>query len=99
MNARANPDTRIISEPVDRRILKPEQIDAVGEALLSLTREVWILTDRVRILEAVLEDKGVDVHEAVNRYQVGPELQAELDALRKRLIDAVVAPLTGQGIQ
>ena len=49
---------RPISEPVNRRMLTVDQIDDLGEAILSLTREIWVLTDRVHVLEAVLESLG-----------------------------------------
>jgi hypothetical protein len=84
---------RPITEPVGRRILTDDQIDDLGEALITLTREVYVLTDRVRVLEQVLDDKGLDVHKAVDRYQVGPELQKDLDAKRDNLLNAVLKSL------
>lgn len=84
---------RPITEPVGRRILTEDQIDDIGEALLTLTREVYVLTDRLRVLEQVLDDKGLDVHRTVERYTVGPELQADLDAKRDNLLNAVMKSL------
>lgn len=92
MHTPAKPD-RPITEPVGRRILTEDQIDDLGEALVTLTREVYVLTDRLRVLEQVLDDKGLDVHQAVERYNVGPELQADLDAKRDNLLNAVLKSL------
>ncbi len=92
LHAPAKPE-RPITEPVGRRILTEDQIDDLGEALLTLTREVYVLTDRLRVLEQVLDDKGLDVHQAVERYAVTPDLQADLDAKRDNLLNAVMKSL------
>lgn len=85
------------SDPEPRQMLRDHQIDHLGEAMLTLTREVWVLSDRVRILEAVLEDKGIDVRDAIATYVPSAELEAELATARVRLVDAIVTALTGQG--
>ena len=41
----------------ERRILRENRIDALGEAIIALTREIWVLTDRQAVLEAVLAGK------------------------------------------
>lgn len=85
------------SDPEPRQMLRDNQVDHLGEAMLTLTREVWVLTDRVRILEAVLEDKGIDVRDAIATYVPSAKLETELAAARVRLVDAIVTALTGQG--
>jgi hypothetical protein len=77
----------------DRTILAPAQIDDVAAALLTLCREVWVLSDRLYVLERVLEKRGLDVREAVDRFQPDEREQAELEALRRRLLDEVLAAL------
>ena len=34
--------------------LKPEDIDKLGDALIALTHEVWVLRDRQKVLERLL---------------------------------------------
>lgn len=83
------------SDPEPRQMLRDRQIDHLGEAMLTLTRELWVLTDRVRILEAVLEDQGLDVRAAIATYVPSAEMETELAIARERLVDGVVKALTG----
>ena len=73
--------------------LRPEDIDRLGKALLTLSRELWIVKDRVRVLEAALVNAGVLSADAVNQLQPDAALQKELTTERARLIDAVLATL------
>jgi len=76
--------------------LRPEDIDRLGQALLTLTSELWVTRDRVRILEAALVHAGVLTADAVDQLQPDAKLQAELSAARTRLIDTLLATL-GRG--
>jgi hypothetical protein len=78
-----------------RKILGADQLDDLGHALLALTREVVILADRVRILEAELGARGIDVHDAIERHQPDAALQADLDARGRAIVAAVVDALKG----
>lgn len=73
--------------------LRADDIDRLGQALLTLTSELWVTRDRVRILEAALVNAGVLSADAVNQLQPDAALQAELDAERARLIDALLTTL------
>ncbi len=84
---------RPISEPVNRRMLTVDQIDDLGEAILSMTREIWVLTDRVHVLEAVLEKHGVLAQAEVDDFQPGPELQAQLNAKRDAIVQNLMRAL------
>lgn len=81
------------SETMRRRILAEEQLDDVGAAVIALARELYVITDRLMVLEQVLDDQGIKVREAVERYQVSPELQSELDAKRENILGAVLKSL------
>jgi hypothetical protein len=67
----------------------------LGAAVLALTREVWVLTDRLAVLEAVLATHGIDAASAIEAYQPDAELQAALDAKGQRLVASVVNALAG----
>jgi hypothetical protein len=73
--------------------LRPEDIDRLGKALLTLSGELWIAKDRVRMLEAALVNAGVLSADAVKQLQPDAALQKELTTERARLIDAVLAAL------
>jgi hypothetical protein len=79
-----------------RRILGPNQLDRLGEALLALTGEVWILTDRLAVLEAVLAGHGINATEAIDRFVPSPDMEKTLDAKRDKLIATVLAALAAQ---
>lgn len=73
--------------------LRADDIDRLGQALLTLTSELWVTRDRVRILEAALVNAGVLTPDAVDQLQPDEALQAELRAERTRLIDALLTTL------
>lgn len=79
--------------PTRFEFLAPEQLDDLGRAVLTLAREVWVLRDRQRILEHVLAERGVDVADAIDRYQPGPELQKRLDAERAAFVKELLGAL------
>jgi hypothetical protein len=70
-----------------------DQLDQLGEALLALTSEVWILTDRLAVLEAVLAEHGIDAAAAIDRFVPSPAMEKALDAKRDKLIATVLAAL------
>lgn len=76
-------------------LLGPAQIDDVARALITLTREVAVLTDRVMVLEAVLDEAGIAVSAAVERHQPDAALQARIDAQIAEMLGNVVASLRG----
>jgi hypothetical protein len=73
--------------------LKPEDMDLLGQALLTLTQELWVARDRIAVLEAALADAGVLPADAVDTYQPGAELNERLAADRKQLINNVLGTL------
>lgn len=85
---------KLISDPPPRSIIRPNQIDNVAEAVLALTRELWVLTDRLAVVEAVLERRGGLSAEEVERFTPDAAQEAALAARRQRLIEVVEAALT-----
>ena len=73
-----------------------KEVDAtcLGQALLTLAREVWVLRDRQRILEAVLEDKGLLEEALLDQYQPDEKLAAALREERQQYLDNLVNALT-----
>jgi len=83
------------TDPPDRQILGTDQIDNLGQALLVLTRELWVVKDRVAVLEKVLEKHGIPASE-IDGFQPDEAFEADLQAQRQHLIDAVLKALIGQ---
>lgn len=75
------------------RFLKPDQLDDLGRAILFLARELWVTRDRLAVLEAVLDARGLDVSAAVADFQPDAALAARLAAERKALVEGLVATL------
>lgn len=90
-----NADPRSFNRPA-RQTLGVEDIPALGEALLSLTRELWVLSDRVMVLEAVLEQRGVAVQEAIESFEPDEALAALMKEKGTALVQQVLAPFEGQ---
>lgn len=90
-----NSDPKRFNNPAGSQ-LQRQQTDDVARALLSLTREVCILTDRLAVLETVLTSNGLDVSEAVDTYQPDEALKRKISARTSKIIEDVVASLGGQ---
>jgi hypothetical protein len=73
--------------------LAPAQLDDVANTLLVLARELWVVKDRQRVLEALLADHGVLVPGEVADHQPGPALTAELETERTRYTAAIMEAL------
>ena len=76
-------------------ILKADHIDNVARAVLTLTREVAVLNDRVLVLEELLEQQGVVASEAIDTYQPSEAFQARADKSMQAITSAVIAALQG----
>ena len=74
--------------------LRAVDMDRLGQALLTLTKELWITKDRLRTLEATLVDSGTLTPNAVTRYQPNEELSLELNNERAQLINQLLDTLT-----
>ena len=82
-------------QPRRRQALRPEDIDKLGQALLTLASELWAVKDRQYVTEAVLKAKGIDISKDVETYVPDPELEAKLSEERQALIKKVVLDITG----
>ena len=73
--------------------LRPEDLDRLGQALITLTGELWAAKDRIRVLEAALVEAGALQPDAVDTLQPDEALQEKLAAERAQLIDAILSAL------
>ena len=71
--------------------LAEQNLDDLGRMVLALLSELWIVRDRVAILEARLAEKGrLESDTELDDYTPGPELAKRLDGLRDRMIAGVL---------
>ena len=78
----------------NKRLLEPQDVDQLGQALVTLTQELWVLKDRQRILEAMLEDAGLLDRAKLETREPDTALAEELDEQRRALIDNVLGALS-----
>ncbi len=76
--------------------LIPEQLDNLGRAVITLTREICVLTDRLAVTEAVLAARGIDIAEAVAVHQPDAALQGRIDAQVSRIIADILGTLSAK---
>jgi hypothetical protein len=87
--------SRRLSDPPDAPMLGPDQIDDLGLALLTLTRELWVVMDRQAVLEKLLERHGIGPAE-IDAFQPDPTFAASLDRRRQALLDQILGALQGR---
>ncbi len=88
-------DPRSYNTP-ELRAFIPEQIDNLGRAVITLTREICVLTDRLAVTEAVLAERGIEIAEAIETHQPDAALQGRIDTQVNRIIAEILATLSAK---
>ncbi|MFK7829439.1 MAG: hypothetical protein AB8B57_06640 [Congregibacter sp.] len=78
-----------------RKTLAEADIEGVANALLALSREVWVLIDRLAATEAVLAARGIDIREDIENFTPDATLRKELDGRGATLVDNVLRAMAG----
>lgn len=77
--------------------LNEDNVDDLGRMLVAMLSEMWILRDRVGILEELLTQGGTIAAGAVDGFEWSAEKTAEMEAIRDRMVGAVLgAPIAAQ---
>ena len=77
--------------------LRPEDTDGLGRMVFALLAEVWIMRDRMAVLEALLAQQGTIAPGRVDAFVPSVEFAKELEALRERVVKHVVgAPIAAE---
>lgn len=87
-------DPRDFNTP-DTQIMDERHVDNLARAVLSLTREVAVLTDRVMVIETLLEREGVVSVEAIDTFQPDEAFQKRVDGAMATITSGVIAALQG----
>ena len=86
-----------MTKPPTRALTGDESLDRLLRMNTELLSELWILRDRVMVLEKILEEKGLLDARAIDDYEPSPEfgevLQNERDGMVRRVTGA---PWTGE---
>ncbi len=69
----------------------------LAAGLIALTREVWVLADRMTVTEEILARRGMDIRAEIEAFQPDPDFQAKLNAMGERLVAQVVNAVAGTG--
>jgi len=84
--------TRTTEKPENPNLSSTE-MDSLGRSQTELLSELWILRDRVLVLEHLLAEAGILQPGQIDNFAPPTELTAELDADR----DSLVARVVGAG--
>ena len=76
-----------------QKILDNADLDGLGRAVMTLCQELWVVKDRMAILEAVLEQNDIDVVEAVETFQPSDALQERLNRDGRELVERILGAL------
>ena len=90
-----NDDPRSFNSP-DRPTLTADDMPGVGQAVMTLTHELYVLIDRIAALEAVLERHGLNVSEEIEAYKPSEEQQERLNERGRALVARVTNALAGE---
>ncbi len=84
-----------MTKPPIRPLTGDDNLDRLLRMNTELLSELWILRDRVMVLEKILEEKGLLDAGAINDYAPSPEFGEALQDERDRLVRRVAgAPWT-----
>jgi len=80
-----------------QKMLSDTDIDGVGRAVMTLCHELWVVKDRMAVLEAVLADNGIDAETAIDAFQPDAALQDRLNRDGRALVERILSALNGTG--
>ena len=78
-----------MTKPPTRPLTGDESLDRLLRMNTELLSELWILRDRVMVLEKILEEKGLLDTRAIDDYAPSPEFDEALQDERDRLVQRV----------
>jgi hypothetical protein len=67
----------------------------LGAALLALTRELWVINDRMMVMEEVLAKRGIDISAEIDALQPDETLRRRMDERGAMLVASVMDALAG----
>ncbi len=80
------------------RYLQSRRLEDIAQAFVSLTSELWIVKDRMAVLEQVLDRHGIPAPRAVEAFTPEGEFKVTLDAERSAWAKRMIAALFPRGL-
>lgn len=77
-------------ERPNTKYLKPEDVDALARQNTQLMTELWIVKDRLAVLESMLEEKGQIDRTALNDMEPQGALAEELRREREAYVERII---------
>ena len=84
-----------MSAPLDassrrQSFFESESIDRLVTMVMELATEVWVLRERIYVLEREAERLGMPLHQAIENHRLTAEEQAELAEMRRQMLDQLM---------
>lgn len=79
----------------ERPTLTDADCGHLAAGLIALTREVWVLADRMAVTEEILARRGIDIRDEIEAFQPDADFQAKLNGMGERLVAQVVNAIGG----
>tara|TARA_Y100000385_G_scaffold272002_1_gene312439 strand:- start:617 stop:898 length:282 start_codon:yes stop_codon:yes gene_type:complete len=76
-----------------RATLTNADVASLGQAVLTLTRELWVIKDRMHVMEAVLAKHGLDISDEISQHKPDSDLSDKLQREGTDLIERVLSSL------
>ncbi len=77
--------------------LDENNVDDLGRMIVGLLSELWIVRDRLAVVEELLVSNGVLAADAVDGFAWSQAKAEEMEALRDRIVAAVIgAPIAAK---
>lgn len=77
--------------------LNENNVDDLGRMVAALLSELWIMRDRMAVLEALLEKADILAPGAIEGFSYTPAQEVEVEKLRDRIVASVVgAPVAAR---
>ena len=68
-------------------------LDQLVSIVLELASELWVVRERLYVLEAVAADQGLALRHAIESWKPSPEQQSELADMRRRMLEEMFRTL------
>jgi hypothetical protein len=94
----SSPDLDAPPLPLDAAGRRPaffseDGVDQILTMVLELATELWVLRERVYVIEAAAAEHGLPLKPAVETYTLSPEQRAELAGMRATMMDQLFRTL------
>ncbi|HPF25067.1 MAG TPA: hypothetical protein P5528_13570 [Steroidobacteraceae bacterium] len=87
----------VMRETSDREFLTRQRIEDLGQGFVTLAGELWVVKDRLAVMENLLDKHGIPAHE-IDTHEPDEAFKEQLAKARKAYIQRVIASLFPRGM-